>query len=750
MKNKPRARPSFRNYGTERSNGLKDEKVTKTWIEEWHKDSERAEEGNHVTIEVSTNITSVGEVSTVNNSFYADFFMILHWKVSPEALEHIRNVEEYAKNHGPAKLCEFWAQNEQLAPSLEIENAKDVTQVEPDLEERKYPRIDNDLPGYVKRTIRFVGTFRTAFDLRRFPFDCQMLEIKVKFRRMGRQNVQAVESQMRPSKIKLDGIEQGDLVIVPMLESKGGEVGAMSRYTLSLCLHRAWRRYFWNIGLMNFTIAVMGWGVTVLMSPKQVESRLENLQNLLLTAVAFKFAVNDSLPNLPFMTVLDMYVVVNFLFLFFQIMETYVVGALVLDHGDGRDLIPWRFEAWDAAYGPQFEKWWIRCAGSLWVLFQLRAIWFAYEGIRKMELLAVRRATTCVMNALHYRVRKSQREQECSFDVALVDVFKSVDIDGSGFMDEEEWVQFVVGDKIGPTESQARGMFSKLASFGQGGDKIDLDQLAQFLGRPAEGQPRSGRRRSSLSMGVKSLLRFGKSSKGLFKSSKAMVVGTRVSKVAAGGSKLSPLKDLKHNETFSSRDPQYHSHSSRDLSSLVIIGRKNSLVGAVPLGAVPLGAKRSSVTATTVAESLVPAPAPALAPVVHPLSPSFVMSKISLLAVPTEGTGLAPGRQEVGEREGEEAEAVETQRRSVLGEKASRECTGDRSGDRSRVELQQLEQQHKEQLEKLEQQRAEQQQQHEEQLAKLEQQRVEQQQHHHQQLEKMDELVQELVRQRTL
>jgi hypothetical protein len=87
---------------------------------------------------------------------------------------------------------------------------------------------------------------------------------------------------------------------------------------------------------MNFAIGVMGWSVTLLMAPMQMTARLDNLQNLLLTAVAFKFAVNDSLPNLPFMTVLDQYVLVNFLFLFFQTMEAYVVGAMVLNSESGK------------------------------------------------------------------------------------------------------------------------------------------------------------------------------------------------------------------------------------------------------------------------------------------------------------------------------------------------------------------------------------------------------------------------------
>jgi hypothetical protein len=167
----------------------------------------------------------------------------LHWKVPPGAYEHIQAVEEYAKRNGPAKLSEFWAQNDHLAPSLEIENAKDVTQIVPDLEERKYPRTDPKYPGYIKRTIRFVGEFRTALDLRKFPFDCQVLEIKMKFRRMGKQNVQAVESRIRPSKVNSNGIEQGDLEVIPLLASQGGKVGEMSRYTLTLCMQRAWQRY---------------------------------------------------------------------------------------------------------------------------------------------------------------------------------------------------------------------------------------------------------------------------------------------------------------------------------------------------------------------------------------------------------------------------------------------------------------------------------------------------------------------------
>jgi hypothetical protein len=125
---------------------------------------------------------------------------------------------------------------------------------------------------------------------------------------------------------------------------------------------------------MNFAIGVMGWSVTVMMSPIQMSSRLENLQNLLLTAVAFKFAVSDSLPNLPFMTVLDQYVLVNFVFLFLQTLETYIVGGMALSIVKGREYMP--FQMYLMSWGIHttdyddwmleavtVEKWWIRIAG---------------------------------------------------------------------------------------------------------------------------------------------------------------------------------------------------------------------------------------------------------------------------------------------------------------------------------------------------------------------------------------------------
>jgi hypothetical protein len=236
---------------------------------------------------------------------------------------------------------------------------------------------------------------------------------------------------------------------------------------------------------------IMGWSVTLLMAPTQAESRLENLQNLLLTAVAFKFAVNDILPNLPFLTALDQYVLVNFLFLFLQTMEAYVVGAMVKDPAEDRDLIPWRFPTLDRGdkdfyhdgegrpqwirEALEFEKWYVRCAGTLWLIWQLCAAWFVYDGIMTMRLQSFRRSFFTILNVLRLRLQTVQEDHRCSVKDGLRMVFKSAVVSSNGSrrgssqtavsIDEDEWANFITHEHIGATQWQARSTFLRLASF---------------------------------------------------------------------------------------------------------------------------------------------------------------------------------------------------------------------------------------------------------------------------------------------
>lgn len=141
-------------------------------------------------VHICIHVTSISDISTVHNSFTSDFFVILHWQASDARLKAIRAVETMARVSGDASdLVSFWAASNVFKPNLELVNATSFQLMNTQDEIRMHPRIDDDVPGYVKKTLRYVAKFRTHFDLHSFPFDSQTIEMHYKLRRFMQTNI---------------------------------------------------------------------------------------------------------------------------------------------------------------------------------------------------------------------------------------------------------------------------------------------------------------------------------------------------------------------------------------------------------------------------------------------------------------------------------------------------------------------------------------------------------------------------------
>jgi hypothetical protein len=356
---------------------------------------------NEREVHVCIKLQSLDSISTVQHSFHADFTMILHWTLPEASYNGILAMEKLAALEGLDNFIAYWDSPNSFMPKVEFENAKEYTQIEADSDLRKYPRIDFEVEYTMKWTMRFVGTFRTTFDLGMFPFDSQQLAIKMRFRRQGKiARVRAVPSAYRESKLAVEDVEKSDMIVLKNVEMRGGEFGAATHFSVRVFVQRAWKRYLWNIVCINFALAVMGWCVLIFTPPTQTNVRHDAILNLLLTSVAFKFAVNDDLPKLPFLTALDWYVLLNFFFLFLHAIETWVVGSVAIQPQFGRDLVfsnkifqiglypqtdkvsqrDWELKALE------YEAWFIRGFGGIWCLIQIYVFRFGYVGLRNMHL----------------------------------------------------------------------------------------------------------------------------------------------------------------------------------------------------------------------------------------------------------------------------------------------------------------------------------------------------------------------------
>jgi hypothetical protein len=335
-----------------------------------------------------------------------------------------------------------------------------------------------------------------------------------------------------------------------------------------------------------------------------------------------------------------------------------------------------------------FEQWWIRCAGTVWVLFQIRAFWFAYDGIRKMEFISSKRATTCVMNGLSHYVRSVVREKECTFGEALEIVFKKADLDESGQMDEAEWVQFVSENKLGLNKRQAKVVFGKLATVGKGLGTIDITNLAMLLGNP-EGNKKRKQRRVSLSGGIRAA---------------GNVLSRRLSVQFMGAAKDDSTRVVPDPKTDSYR-----------------YGPKATLLADATVNVTPIHNNRA------------------------------------MLAPTKEQEGVENGRssdtQESSLRPRSSISPLPPPSHSLQGTFDLQPLPDAKSNTndqqlRQQIELYNQEQQHQEQLAKVDELRIQQQLQHQqqleqmtEQLRKMDAQRMDQQKQHQQQLEKMDQLL---------
>ncbi|GFO42102.1 gamma-aminobutyric acid receptor subunit gamma-2 [Plakobranchus ocellatus] len=115
------------------------------------------------------------------------------------------------------------------------------------------------------------GIFRERMELQHFPFDVQELSIMI--------------SSDLPA-------EQVDLVEEPVFDS------------------------LVNLGALQFLILALT--LTLLAVDPTLNDRLIMLLTLFLTAVAFKLVIKSSLPNISYLTYLDMYVVFAMIYLFLQ------------------------------------------------------------------------------------------------------------------------------------------------------------------------------------------------------------------------------------------------------------------------------------------------------------------------------------------------------------------------------------------------------------------------------------------------
>lgn len=271
--------------------------------------------GTPTPVNVSLYLADLYEISGADQAILADVVLQAEW-MDP------RLAGRWPTLHGVA-LDEVWN------PRLQLVNQRGVTASLPQ-------RVEVDPSGRVRYRQRWWGRFSTRMHLEEFPLDKQRFRIQVVSLGYRRDDVDlVVNSESLPSDRSME-LSVTDWKIGPAvmetadLEPAPG-VRALAGAQLQFEGERYVGYYVIQVILPLILIVLMGW-TALLVDPTVVTTRMSVSMTTMLTLIAYRFALGRSVPNLPYLTRFDYFMLASTILIFLTLLLV-ALGAYLVGKG---------------------------------------------------------------------------------------------------------------------------------------------------------------------------------------------------------------------------------------------------------------------------------------------------------------------------------------------------------------------------------------------------------------------------------
>jgi hypothetical protein len=273
--------------------------------------------GGPTQVSVGIWIVDISNIDSAQQTFTAEVAVVLRWKDS--RLAHTGNGDERYSleqiGHPRAVIV-----NESNSVSHKF---PDMAEVEPD--------------GRVIYRQRYAGAFTQPLRLRSFPFDRQTFRLQFVAVRYRPNEVQFVPDQdwidnglkqaggMAPSITLPDWtIENWNTKSLSYALAPGFEY---SGYAFEFTAARDVQHYILKVILPLVLIVIMSWAVFWI-TPNDAGPQISIAVTSMLTLIAYRFAIDNQLPRLPYTTNLDAFILMSTVLVFFSFIEVLVTTIL--------------------------------------------------------------------------------------------------------------------------------------------------------------------------------------------------------------------------------------------------------------------------------------------------------------------------------------------------------------------------------------------------------------------------------------
>jgi hypothetical protein len=248
------------------------------------------------------------EINDVSQTLTGDFAVLVSW--TDPRLTHLDGCE--------ISLDDIWS------PGMVFVNAGNKF--------LSRPKIVGVSPGgLVKYVQRYYGTFATYHNLRDFPFDKQTLVLSMLSLEWSEKDIQLVVDEKFTGRRKLLNIANWSVEGVEGVADREHFQSTDTfypRYDFRISTHRIAGYYLWKVILPLCLIVAMSWCVFWI-NPAQYGPQIGLSATSMLTLIAFIFATTNMVPELGYLTILDLFIVGSTILVFLALVESATTVYLV-------------------------------------------------------------------------------------------------------------------------------------------------------------------------------------------------------------------------------------------------------------------------------------------------------------------------------------------------------------------------------------------------------------------------------------
>ncbi|XZO03148.1 MAG: hypothetical protein ACM65L_05145 [Microcoleus sp.] len=265
-------------------------------------------------------LINLGRINQSDETFDVSGYLSANWQDERLAFDP-KVVGDTEKRENPEQVWE---------PALTIVNSQSASK-------KTAVSITAKPDGNVNYLELVNTTVSSDLDLRKFPFDSQKAEVVLESlffddRTLVLHNDPKLTGYSKDSFVSLSEWQILDVntTVTPQKFAPDGK--NYSRYTFELKLKRNYQFYIFKVFIPLLLITLLSWATFWMDSNATFSTQMSVGMTSTLTAITFNFTVANALPRLSYLTMLDAYIFICYIFFFLSIVANVTVHLLLQDN----------------------------------------------------------------------------------------------------------------------------------------------------------------------------------------------------------------------------------------------------------------------------------------------------------------------------------------------------------------------------------------------------------------------------------